>query len=520
MKIIYKNRSILLITILLLITSCSFDEPDLTENPNKNTTQVPPQLFTNALLKTLNMHGKTMSSSPSGTLQLMLPSIYVQQLNSGTNYKEVRYANLSNSDAFEYNDYYNALYTLKIIQKYIRNENNRKTVINKYGDIDNIYNVSEVLSVYLWQFITDTWGDVPYFEALQGADKFDAKFDRQQDIYTDLFKRLNDAILALSKSSNKNLFIKDFLNQDLYFKGNIDKWILFANSLRATMAMRIRNVDTEKAKIEFTKAFNSGLIQSNSDNLYYNFNNPFNPESYSSLSSQNNPWYILTKYWFKENLCLSSTFVDFLKHRNDERLFAYAEKAEDLSSNNTGFDAYVGLGYNYAEELSISEKAVSTLNKKNVRSKDTPIYFYTFAQICFLKAEAAKLGWISGNAQTFYEEGVKASMNQWGITNDTDIITYLQGNNVKWNDTKAFELIGEQMYIALYTQGFEAWFNWRRTGYPKLMPVSNAVDKRDIPRRYHYPENEKSFNTKNYTASLSVQGEDTYHTRVWWDIKK
>lgn len=103
MKTIY-NKIIFITTILLLISSCSFDGEDLTIDPNKSTTQVTPQLFTNALLKTLNIHGKTTSSSTTGTLQLMLPSIYVQQLNSGANYKEVRYADLSAGDTFEYND--------------------------------------------------------------------------------------------------------------------------------------------------------------------------------------------------------------------------------------------------------------------------------------------------------------------------------------------------------------------------------------------------------------------------------
>lgn len=521
MKIIY-NKTIFLttITLMFLLTSCEFDETDLTDNPSKNTKQVTPELFTGTLLKTLKMHGLTEGYSSAGTTQLMLPHFYVQHLNSGTSskYEIIRYGNPESYSNFEYKDYYNSLYALKIIQQYITDKKNKKEVSNSYGDIDNIYNVSEVLSVYLWQFITDTWGDIPYFEALQGADKYDPKFTSQKEIYYDLFKRIDKASKNLLKATNKSLFKKEFEEQDLYFKGDVNKWILFANSLHATMAMRIQNIDPNKAKIEFVKAYKSGLITTNEENLFYNFKNPYNIEVNGQLSVQKNPWSKLTEYWFLEKLCLSETFVKILKDRNDERLFSYSEKASSLKDK-TGFDAYVGLGYNYPKTQSISESAVSTLNKAKVRDQYSPIYFYTFAQTCFLNAEAAQRGWISGSAQDFYKQGIKASMNQWGITDNVKIDTYLTVTNVEWNDSKALQLIGEQMYIALFTQGFEAWFHWRRTGYPVLSPVVSAVDGRKIPRRYYYPSNEKTYNTKNYLKALVTQGDDTYSTRVWWDTK-
>jgi hypothetical protein len=138
----------------------------------------------------------------------------------------------------------------------------------------------------------------------------------------------------------------------------------------------------------------------------------------------------------------------------------------------------------------------------------------------FSQAEAAKLGWISGDAKALYESAIKASIQQWIGAAGTDAVVdaYLQQPDVKYDDAKALELIATQKWIALFYQGNEAWAEWRRTGYPVLTPASNALNPSGkIPRRLAYPITEQTLNKANYDKAVAAQGADTQDTKVWWD---
>jgi hypothetical protein len=152
----------------------------------------------------------------------------------------------------------------------------------------------------------------------------------------------------------------------------------------------------------------------------------------------------------------------------------------------------------------------------------------TYAEVCFLRCEAVLRGWITGDAPTLYNEGVAASMTQWGIytgitvPTEAEIQTYLTANPFD----SSYKMIGDQMYLTFWRQYGEVFSNWRRTGYPVLVPVNYPNNETGgvIPRRipyYGYGTTNTGVleNWENYQAVVARQGPDNYLTRVWWDVE-
>lgn len=151
-------------------------------------------------------------------------------------------------------------------------------------------------------------------------------------------------------------------------------------------------------------------------------------------------------------------------------------------------------------------------------AQDANIALVTYAQVQFARAEAALLGWIPGGdaaAKQYYDAAIENSILQW--TGSTDgVAAYLTRPEVAFNITTAARQIGIQRYIHLYTHGYEAWAEWRRTGFP-----DNLVEPegKPVPRRQAYPANEQFNNGTNYNDAVQRQfnGVDNLAGRVWWD---
>jgi len=137
------------------------------------------------------------------------------------------------------------------------------------------------------------------------------------------------------------------------------------------------------------------------------------------------------------------------------------------------------------------------------------------------RAEAAQRGWTSEDATTLYNSAIRASFEQWGVYDATAYATYIASSGVSLAGGNALQKIGTQKWIALYPNGYEAWAEWRRTGYPALTPTPYAVNvSKQIPRRYGYPTSEQTLNKANYDAAVArLSGGDTHDARVWWDVK-
>jgi len=382
--------------------------------------------------------------------------------------------------------------------------------------------VSEIMDVFIYDYVTSLWGDCPYTEAVRAKDDIIyPAYDKQETIYPDLLERLEAANETLANTS-KSI---DSTN-DVMFGGDILKWRKFANSLRLRMLLKESKAVPAAFDEIVSIAGNSSkypIFASNDDNaeLPYNSDNMFpgGPTVGGAITDQ-----------FKEFIKRrpSKEVIDNMLERDDPRIAALYDKVEDPASCTVDFNEYVGVPialktpYTYNGGTSGTSKVISTYSKEKFY-QDYGDYLYAslmiYPEVCFILAEAAqKKGANVGgkSAQTHYENGIKASMAYWGVDDATAISTYIAGTKVAYDGTQ--KIILEQKWLALILKGPEAWFDYRRTDdaiglNDKL--VSDNLKQDYIPYRYIYPDNERSYNRAKYEEAIKVFGEDNINTKMW-----
>jgi len=478
------QRFILLAGLLTAATACN-KFGDINVNPNNALNPNTASLMTGAIRTGV---GTTNSQVGPSSFNIT-PALYVQQFSDVTYIEDSRYKTIN----FSFNGLYSG--PLVNLQAVIDQNTNQDTkgLAAGYGSNANQIAIARILKAYVFQFITDRWGDVPYSQALKGDQNFSPAFDKQQDIYTDLFKEWKEAAAQFDGGKAPT--------GDILLAGNPTRWKKFAASLRMIAALRLSKVDPAKGKTEFAAALADGVLASNADNVRYQF-----------LADANNENPLYTNYVRsnRKDFALSAPYVNYLKSVNDPRLPVYA--AKNLKGDIVGAPYAVFPAPGKATDYSLASSAIS--------AQTAPVNIMTYAEILFAQAEAVKLGWITGDAKALYELAIKASLQQWLGTTYTDAAytAYIAQPEVAYSDAKALERIGNQRWIALFFQGTEAWNEWRRTGYPVLTPAASTLNGgTGIPRRLAYPTTVVTLNKANYDAVTARQGKDDQYTRVWWD---
>ena len=360
-----------------------------------------------------------------------------------------------------------------------------QTMIDK-GTQESVPNwdaVGRIMKSYMFDVMTDAMGDLPYSEALKGAENLQPKYDSQQSIYTGMFADLKQA------SDEINPGATGFPSGDLLYGGNMTQWRKFANSLRLRLAMHLTNVDPATAQSEAQAAVSAGVFTSNDDNAVL---------MYLAASPNQNPIY--TNALTRDDYGMSKTFVDSLLSLNDPRLPIFADKNAD--------GAYAGLqnGLNNGEGPALSQ--VSRIGSFWRKTPGAPLALETYSEVLFAEAEAAQRGWISGDPGALYALGIRASLEQYGIA-DADITAYMAQPRVQYNAATGLTQIAYQKWISEYMQGMEAWTEWRRTDVPHLVPGPRAVLS-VIPQRLPYADNEDVLNQANLEAAVAAQGLGQY----------
>lgn len=360
---------------------------------------------------------------------------------------------------------------------------------------------ARIWQVYMYQLVTDMYGDVPYTKAFADVKP---EYDAQEDIYANLLEELKESMDLLA--NNKGKGYDGYGEADVVFAGDLDKWERFAGSLMMRIALRASNVAEE----EMTRPYLAQLdiaktMQSNDDMV------KIIPDADGPTYHVKNP----LKYVYGWNeVRISKTMFDLLSENSDPRLHIYAEpnaKGEYVGLENGQLQDDLNLYYN-----SVYQPEYCNIGEFFVQD-ETPHYVFTYAEACFLKAEAALRGYISGNAEEFYNEGLRASLDQFGIIGAEEQNNFINGN-AKFDASKALQQIYEQRWLALFPNGNEAWNLVRRTGYPVMQqPVYTWPDNPDMPRRMPYPVNERRYNSEQYDAAVARIGGDSQYTRVWWD---
>jgi hypothetical protein len=461
----------IILSLAFFLGSCKKFDGSLNIDPNRPTKASGTQLIASAERSLPDM-----SSSPFGVH-------YPQHLSNTSFTDNSRYTTIS----FNFSGWYTG--PLKDLQTVLES-----TLDANEGPIVNQVAVAKILKAYFFWHLTDRWGDIPYSEALKGKENFTPKYDKQKDIYDSLFLLLDQANASIVAGNIKN---------DIMYNGDINKWKRFGNTIHMLMGLRLSKVDPVKGAAEFNKALTNGIMASNSDNFAY---------PHLSDAPNENFWYNqftrLGRNWY----AVSKPLVDYMLPLNDPRLPVFANK------NTAG--NYVGLAYGLPGSTTVVINNFSLLGS-GIRLQNSPVYLVTFAQALFARAEAAKLGWITGgdvDAKTNYELAIQNSILQWtGST--TGAATYIAQPGVLYEPANAIRQIATQRWVHLFLHGYEAWAEWRRTGYPVLVAAPGANGDR-IPRREGYPLIEQSNNTENYNAAVAAfpyGGTDDLNARVWWD---
>jgi len=392
----------------------------------------------------------------------------------------------------------------------------------------DVYAVAQIIKVASFQRTTDMYGPLPYTRA--GGSGLSTDYDSQQTIYQTFFKELDSARAALKDYIVKNPSGKPLVNFDAVYAGDYTKWIKFANSLRLRMAMRVVYADPALAQKNAEDAVNDsyGVFTSNSDNAALGTYNGYN---------FHNPLEIITDNF--NDIRMGATMECYLNGYNDPRMPVLFKQSD--------FGGYHGIrtGINVNDRT-----AYGKCSKLNV-TPTNPVPWMSAPEIFFLRAEGALRGWnMGGTAATLYNQGVSTSFTQTGagdasgyLNNSTNVpASYTDPVNssnsfngspstvtVKWNDGDSFERklerIITQKWIAVYPDGQEAWSEFRRTGYPKILPVlvnnSSGTISTDIQvRRLPFPTAQYNTNAAGVKTGVALLGgPDNGGTKLWWDKK-
>lgn len=361
----------------------------------------------------------------------------------------------------------------------------------------NYKNIAVILRSWVFQLLTDAYGNIPYSQAGNIDQYITPEYDAQQKVYEGLLTELKAAVDALDISDKA-------VSGDVIYSGDINDWKKFGNSLRLRIAFRIadREPQTAAPVISEVLADDNNVIADNSEiaQLIY------------ADAPQQNP----VSAWFdtRDDYRIGKTIVDKLYALNDPRLPVYASKPTDTSVKN-----YVGVpsGLTTSDASNLGFAKTSKPGAYFL-APHSPAVILNYAEVLFYKAEAASRGFISGDAADFYKQAITASFDQFGITDNTVIDNYLNQAQVQFNAADYKKSIGEQKWIALFGEGLEAFAEWRRLDYPQLQPGPAAVLEGHIPVRFIYPGTEQSLNGENYKKAVADQGPDLLTTKLWFDV--
>ncbi|ALW87001.1 hypothetical protein AUC43_19100 [Hymenobacter sedentarius] len=347
---------------------------------------------------------------------------------------------------------------------------------------------SEILAVYAWSTLVNTYGNVPYSEALDFA-KPTPKYDDAATIYTDLFKRLDAALASLDPTA------AGLGSADLIYNGSISKWAKFGNSLKLRMALTIADVDAAKAKTLAEQTVGK-VFTANTDNAALAF---------TSASPNTNPLFEDLIQSNRKDFVGTSFFIDQLNAVNDPRLPYFFK----LKPNTT---VYAGGTAGSTSPYSSFSAPGTALENPTL-----PGVLQTYSEVEFLLAEAVARGFaVTGTAESHYNAAITASILSFGGT-AADAATYLAQPKVAYataaGDYK--QKIGTQKYYALYDNPVEAYKEVRRLDWPKIVAPKSAVSA--FPLRFTYPTTEKNLNTASNKAAADAIGGDVVTTRIFWD---
>ena len=473
----YINKIFVIFMLLLVTQACTENFDEINDNPNFPTVdEANPALI---LPKILFEVGNHMTSSIGWNLGNILAQLVA------TN-------NFTGTDRYLLGTYES---TWDLMYRNIRDANN----LEELGiSINNSAYQGAALTLRAWMLaqLTEMWGDVPYSQALNGKNnEFLPSYDAQADIYREILADLEAAANLSAQGGN--------IDGDILFDGDTEKWERLANSLRIRYLMRLENrwgdlgIDGPQ---QIQSIVDGGMIlRDNQDNAAVKY-----------LESTNR-WPLNTaRVGSFDEKRMSQTIETVLKDLSDPRMFVLFREVDNPDS-----DAFVGVPNGLSEDAASNfNGGANNQSRLGTRFREeaaaVEMVIMHFSELQFILAEAIQKGYISGDASMYYEAGIIANMNYLGITETAD---YLAQDGVVL-DSNELEKIATQKWLTLFMVGNEAWFDFRRTGLPALVPGPNAVLDQ-LPVRIQYPGSEQVLNANSYQAAVASQGPDENTTKMW-----
>ena len=495
MTIKSKKYIVLFMVSLLFTSSCKKGFEELNTDPNKSTAALPEAILTPALWDVVTRNNNR---------ALRLNNELMQDHVTVSDGDEIhRYVVRPGESDYMWNNWYLQLTNF-------RDMYDRAKVLGNTTHMG----MALICDVYVSSLITDTFGDVPYSDSNKGkSGVYQPKFDTQQSIYADFFKKLEEANTLLT--TGKALTAEQIAYDPLYGRNLpagttvavgsplvISTWRKFGNSLYLRLLMRASgrpesNAVAKIKEIVDLKAATYPIFTTNEESAIVR---------YSTAVPYTSAFNLFRVFDFNGDNGLSEFFINTLNGWDDPRRPLWA-----TISGGT----YVGIPSGYVRgnvpdrQSTYSESLMNEPLLGNIMN---------YPELQFILAEAAVKGYINGDPKTFYDRGVTNAITLWKAVVPAN---YLNNPVLSWNaaDTEYYKMekIHKQKYYTLFFTDFQQWFEYRRTGHPELPKGSGLQNDGKMPSRLKYPVYVQSLNAANYTAAVSIFGVDDLNTKVWWN---
>lgn len=489
-----KTISVLLITYGIFLSACNKDNSDLNIN-SKAPSNVPSvTLFTIGEKKLVDYY----TTTAVGTAPFRVLS---QECTENTYVYEAQY----NFAAYNANNgWWNALYATTATTTGVLSIgvlSNLQEAKNKFASdilldpvaLRNDIIITDILEVYTYNMLVNTYGNIPYSQAMNKLIPF-PKYDDAKTIYTDLLLRLDTCIAGLN-TSGASLGAADQI-----YNGNVASWKKFATTLKLKMALLLADVDAATASKKALEAVATGVFTSNADNATMGYD--------ITSSGNSNPLWQALVFGGRHDFLPTNLLVNTMVGWNDPRITLYFTK--DPNNGYSGGVPGAGNGYGLYSDFSAQ-----------MQTPAFPGIILDYAQTEFLLAEAVERGIaVGGTAQTHYNNAVTASIQYWGGS-ALDATTYLLTPAANYLTAKGTwqQKLGYQKWIANYNMNWDSWTDIRRLGYPNLNVVNPpTAAKGNLPLRLAYPLNESGSNETNYKAAVAALpgGADVVSAKLFW----
>ena len=408
---------------------------------------------------------------------------FVQNLSETTYNDETRYNLVTRNQP---RNHFNRMYVYVL-----GNIRNAKLALPSEGFVPaeetNKFATLEISEILVWENLVNTFGNVPYFEALKGNaedSNFTPKYDDAKTIYKDLINRLDAVIASINPS------VVGYKG-DVIYEGDMNKWIKTANAIKLRLGLNLADTDPSLSKL---------VVESAAQSVYANSDESFTFKY--DTGTFTNPFFDNFVASGRNDFVASNTIINLMNEKEDPRRNQWFTTVND---------DYIGGVFGEKNPFA----RYSHLNTDFYLAKNKPFQVISYTEVAFMLAEAAARGYnVGGTAADWYANAINASFKESGIASEA--AAYLAANPYQQANWK--KLIGEQAYIALYTRAYATWNFTRRLDYPVLENPSNSLTT-TIPYRMIYSDQEYVLNGANVREAATAIGGDEVSTKLFWDVK-